>query len=231
VRARTPPLPRRRWPLVVGIIVVGGRVWAAVAAAVLLITNDDQHEVPTPSGDRDPAVVCGSRWELLSGPNGSGKTTLLDAPLGRTSLASGTRRLGPGVVVGEISQGRDAFASASSVLDGFQRRTGVVTSPEARSLLAKFGPGAKHVTRDPASLSPGERTRATVATLQATGVNVLVLDEPTNHLDLPAIEQLEQAISGFEGTLIVVTHDRRFLEAMACTRTIEVDHGAVHEIR
>jgi ATPase subunit of ABC transporter with duplicated ATPase domains len=205
-----------------------------------MVARLDGAVVERPGRDGEPGFRLGPAtleigWGdrvAVVGPNGSGKTTLLDALLGRTSLASGTRRrLGPGVVVGEISQGRDAFAGASSVLDGFQRRTGMATSSEARSLLAKFGLGAEHVTRDPASLSAGERTRATLATLQATGVNVLVLDEPTNHLDLPAIEQLEQAISGFEGTLILVTHDRRFLEAMACTRTVEVDHGAVDELR
>jgi ATPase subunit of ABC transporter with duplicated ATPase domains len=165
------------------------------------------------------------------GPNGSGKTTLLDALLGRAPLASGARRLGPGVVVGEIEQGRDALAGAATVLAGFQRRTGVTAPSEARSVLAKFGLGADHVTREPSTLSPGERTRATLAMLQATGVNLLVLDEPTNHLDLPAIEQLEQAIGRFDGTLLLVTHDRRFLEAMACTRTIELDAGSVHEHR
>jgi ATPase subunit of ABC transporter with duplicated ATPase domains len=73
-----------------------------------------------------------------------------------------------------------------------------------------------------ASLSPGERTRAELALLQAQGVNCLVLDEPTNHLDLEAIEQLEGALANFDGTLLVVSHDRRFLEGIAPSKTVEL---------
>ncbi len=79
------------------------------------------------------------------------------------------------------------------------------------------------------SLSPGERTRAGLALLQAVGVNCLVLDEPTNHLDVPAIEQLEPALAAYEGTLLLVSHDRRLLEAVRTTRTLEVTAGQVRE--
>ena len=81
----------------------------------------------------------------------------------------------------------------------------------------------------PATLSPGERTRAALALLQARGVNLLVLDEPTNHLDLPAIEQLEAALDGLPGTLLLVTHDRRMLDAVRLTRRWQVDAGTVTE--
>ena len=94
--------------------------------------------------------------------------------------------------------------------------------PEARSLLAKFGLGPDHVERAGGELSPGERTRALLAELMAEGVNCLVLDEPTNHLDLEAIEQLEAALEGFDGTLLLVTHDRAFLEAVHVTSTVEL---------
>src|SRR6201999_1014456 len=90
--------------------------------------------------------------------------------------------------------------------------TGLVTS-EVRSLLAKFGLGAEHVLRATESLSPGGRTRASLALLMARGSNLLVLDEPTNHLDLPAIEQLEAALASWDGTMLLVTHDGRFLDA------------------
>ena len=106
------------------------------------------------------------------------------------------------------------------------RATGSTVS-EARSLLAKFGLGATDVERPTRSLSPGERTRAILALLMAAGVNCLVLDEPTNHLDLPAIEQLEQAIGGFDGTLLLVTHDRRLLDAVALTRVVRMERGRV----
>ena len=91
-----------------------------------------------------------------------------------------------------------------------------------RTLLAKFGLTAEHVLRPAATLSPGERTRAALALLQARGINVLVLDEPTNHLDLPAIEQLETALDAYDGTLLLVTHDRQLLEAVELDRTIDL---------
>ena len=93
---------------------------------------------------------------------------------------------------------------------------------DVRTLLAKYGLKADHVDRPASSLSPGERTRASLALLQAVGVNLLVLDEPTNHLDLPAIEQLEQALDAYEGTLLLVTHDRRLLEAVRVDRTVSL---------
>ncbi len=93
---------------------------------------------------------------------------------------------------------------------------------EARSLLAKFGLESEPAARPAATLSPGERTRASLAELMASGANWLVLDEPTNHLDLPAIEQLESALSAFDGTLLLVTHDRRLLEAVELDRAIAI---------
>jgi ATPase subunit of ABC transporter with duplicated ATPase domains len=159
----------------------------------------------------------GDRLALV-GRNGTGKTTLLHALLGRIPLVEGRRSLGAGVVPGELEQARERFAGAGPLLATF---TGAAGRPaeEARTLLAKFGLGADEVARPCASLSPGERTRAALAAFAAHGVNLLVLDEPTNHLDLPAIEQLEQALEGYEGTLVLVSHDRRFLERVAPTRT------------
>ena len=107
------------------------------------------------------------------------------------------------------------------MLDAFTSATAQV--PEAaRTLLAKFGLGADHVLRDVGSLSPGERTRALVALFAARGVNCLMLDEPTNHLDVAAIEELERALDMFEGTVVLVTHDRRFLTRFRATRTVEL---------
>jgi ATPase subunit of ABC transporter with duplicated ATPase domains len=124
-------------------------------------------------------------------------------------------------VVGVIAQERVAYASAVSLLDEFVGRTGIVPV-DARTLLAKFGLGVSQIARPTATLSPGERTRAHLAELQASGVNLLVLDEPTNHLDLEAVEQLEQALVGWNGALVVVSHDRRFLEALAPTRVLRL---------
>jgi ATPase subunit of ABC transporter with duplicated ATPase domains len=155
----------------------------------------------------------------LVGANGSGKTTLVEALLGRLPLATGTRRLGSSVVVGELAQDRRVLEDASTLVASFEAATGLATGP-ARSQLAKFGLDAHAVTRPPSSLSPGERTRAELAAFAARGVNFLVLDEPTNHLDLPAIEQLEEALRSYRGTLLLVSHDRRMLEAVELTRRV-----------
>ena len=110
--------------------------------------------------------------------------------------------------------------------DDFVEQSGM-SQQDARSLLAKFGLESDEVARSAGDLSPGERTRASLALLMAGGANFLVLDEPTNHLDLPAIEQLEQALNAFDGTLLLVTHDRALLEAVALDRRIEL--GLTHE--
>jgi ATPase subunit of ABC transporter with duplicated ATPase domains len=169
-------------------------------------------------GPLDLEVSWGERL-AITGPNGSGKTTLLDALAGRLPLEAGTRWAGPGVVFGELEQRRETFAGAEPLLEEFVRGSGLVVE-EARTLLAKFDLGADDVLRAGGSLSPGERTRAVLALLSARGVNCLVLDEPTNHLDVEAIEELERALAGYDGTVLLVTHDRLFLERIGATRTI-----------
>jgi ATPase subunit of ABC transporter with duplicated ATPase domains len=122
------------------------------------------------------------------------------------------------LILGELEQDRAALTGPQPLLEIFRD----FEEGTARTLLAKFGLGAEDVLRSAASLSPGERTRAGLALLTARGVNCLVLDEPTNHLDVEAIEELERGLAGYDGTVILVTHDRRFLEAFAPGRTIEL---------
>ena len=150
--------------------------------------------------------------------------------LGRVYLDEGHASLGSGVVVGEVDQARRLFDSAQTLVDAFSSLLPDQAAGDVRTLLAKFGLRADHVRGPPSSLSPGERTRAALALLQARGVNLLVLDEPTNHLDLPAIEQLEAALATYEGTLLLVTHDRRMLTAVRTTRRLDVAAGQVTEI-
>ncbi|MFD8811131.1 ABC-F family ATP-binding cassette domain-containing protein, partial [Streptomyces sp. NPDC059627] len=165
----------------------------------------------------------------VTGANGAGKSTLLAALLGRVELDAGYAALGSGVLVGEVDQARKLFHGTESLLDAFCAAVPDTEPVEVRTLLAKFGLKQDHVLRSAATLSPGERTRAALALLQGRGVNLLVLDEPTNHLDLPAIEQLESALDTYEGTLLLVTHDRRMLDAIHVTRRLEVAAGKVTE--
>ena len=183
---------------------------------------------PFTLGPLDLLITAGERIALV-GANGSGKTTLLNTILGRVTPERGTVQRGRSVVTGEIVQARDELlggGSTDSLLRVFQGLTGL-DAGEGRTLLAKFGLVADHVLRPPATLSPGERTRASLAVLMAREVNLLVLDEPTNHLDLPAIEQLEVALDAFRGTILLVTHDRALLENVRLTRTIELAHGQI----
>ena len=176
-------------------------------------------------GPVDAEVAWADRI-AITGPNGGGKSTLLAAMLGQLPLRSGQQWVGPGVVFGQLDQRRTLLDTRDHLLDGFGVATGLL--PEAsRTLLAKFGLGPDHVYRRTANLSPGERTRALLAALMAAGTNCLVLDEPTNHLDLPAIEQLEAALDDYQGTLLVVSHDRWLLETLTVNRTWAVVGGTL----
>jgi ATPase subunit of ABC transporter with duplicated ATPase domains len=165
----------------------------------------------------------------ITGPNGAGKTTLLRALLGRRIPDSGSASLGSSVMIGEIDQARAGVTGPQSLVAIFEDRLPDLAASELRTLLAKFGLAADHVNRPADALSPGERTRAGLALLQVTGVNLLVLDEPTNHLDLAAIEQLEQALDAYTGTLLLVTHDRRMLATVRLDRHWAVCAGRVSE--
>ncbi|MGX1806401.1 ABC-F family ATP-binding cassette domain-containing protein [Nocardia sp. NPDC055321] len=166
---------------------------------------------------------------VLTGANGAGKSTLLALLLGKTAPDSGTAALGSGVAIGEVDQARGLFRGNDTLADTFSALIPDWPEAEVRTLLAKFGLRGPHVLRPNDTLSPGERTRAALALLQARGVNLLVLDEPTNHLDLAAIEQLEQAVESFTGTVLLVTHDRRMLDNVRATRRWHLDAGRLTE--
>ncbi|GAA3404281.1 MULTISPECIES: ribosomal protection-like ABC-F family protein [Pseudarthrobacter] len=165
----------------------------------------------------------------ITGPNGAGKSTLLRLLLGGIQPDSGSAAMGASVAIGEIDQARGLLAGNLTLADAVEAVLVDLNPAEVRTLLAKFGLKADHTSRTVESLSPGERTRAALALLQAKGVNLLVLDEPTNHLDLPAIEQLEEALESYEGALLLVTHDRRLLENVRLDVRWNVDNGTVEE--
>jgi ATPase subunit of ABC transporter with duplicated ATPase domains len=215
--------PRKEWELRME-IAAAPRAGAVVATLRGAVVRRGSFAL----GPLDLQVDWGDRV-AITGANGSGKSTLLAALLGRAPLDGGTASLGPAVRIGEIDQARGLFLGTEQLLDAFGAEVPDWPTSEVRTLLAKFGLTAEHVLRPAGTLSPGERTRAALALLQARGVNVLVLDEPTNHLDLPAIEQLESALAGYTGTLLLVTHDRRMLDAVHTTRRLEVTAGQVVE--
>jgi ATPase subunit of ABC transporter with duplicated ATPase domains len=217
-RLDTVDKPREPWQLRLD-VPHAGRSGDVVARLTDVVVERGEFRL----GPIDVLLEYGERIALV-GRNGAGKSTLINVILGRVDPTSGSARLGSGVVVGEVEQVRAQLATADSLLRAFMDATGL-TVAEARTLLAKFGLVGAHVERPTSSLSPGERTRAALALMMANGANLLVLDEPTNHLDLPAIEQLEQALDTFGGTVILVTHDRELLERVRITRTMRLVDG------
>ncbi|WME21877.1 ABC-F family ATP-binding cassette domain-containing protein [Brachybacterium sp. GU-2] len=216
--------PRKEWQLqfTIGAAPRSGSVVATLAGAAV-------HRGAFTLGPLSLQVDAGDRIGI-TGPNGAGKSTLLQLLLGRIEPDEGAASLGANVRIGEIDQARSLLADEAPLADAAGALLPEMTPADVRTLLAKFGLRADHVGRPCAELSPGERTRAALALLQARGVNLLVLDEPTNHLDLPAIEQLEQALESYTGTLLLVTHDRRMLETVRIDRRWQVEGGAVTEL-
>ncbi|NLE81557.1 MAG: ABC-F family ATP-binding cassette domain-containing protein [Rhodococcus sp.] len=215
--------PRKEWELRMEITAAprSGSVVATLSGAVLQRPDFTFGPVTT-------QIDWGDRI-LVTGENGSGKTTLISLLLGKTQPDEGSASLGSGVAIGEVDQARALFEADETVTAAFGAHVPDWPDADVRTLLAKFGLTGHHVMRSAMSLSPGERTRAALALLQARGVNLLVLDEPTNHLDLPAIEQLEQAVENFAGTLLLVTHDRRMLATTRSTRRWRMNDGQLTE--
>lgn len=215
--------PRKEWALQ---FTIGSAPRSSSVVATL--TNAVVRQGDFTLGPLSLQVDAGDRIGI-TGPNGAGKSTLLRLLLGVQAPDEGRASLGANIAVGEIDQARADFTGPGLLVDRFEERVPSWSTADVRTLLAKFGLRADHVEREVDALSPGERTRAGLALLQACGTNVLLLDEPTNHLDLPAIEQLEQALDSYEGALLLVTHDRRMLENVRLDRSWLVEGGRVTE--
>jgi ATPase subunit of ABC transporter with duplicated ATPase domains len=216
--------PRKEWTLQ---FTIGSapRSSAVVATLNQAVVRQGDHVL----GPVSVQVDAGDRIGI-TGPNGAGKSTLLRLLLGRILPDEGRASLGANVSIGEIDQARADFTGSGTLVQRFEQRLPDWTTADVRTLLAKFGLKSDHVERPVDALSPGERTRAGLALLQAVATNVLVLDEPTNHLDLPAIEQLEQALETFTGALLLVTHDRRMVQNVRLDRRWLVERGQVREL-
>ena len=162
----------------------------------------------------------------LVGPNGSGKTTLIETMLGRREPDDGRVRIGHSVAVGYFSQQEVELDERHTVLESTQRATNLAR-PQAQALLGRFlFSGWEDHEKSVAVLSGGERRRLALAHVVASGANFLVLDEPTNHLDLESREALEAALEAFPGTVLLVSHDRALVDAVA-ERTLALEDSTV----
>jgi ATP-binding cassette subfamily F protein 3 len=175
----------------------------------------------------DGAEIWLERGEHVSlvGPNGTGKTTLIEALAGQRALDGGKLRTGHNLKVGYLSQHDselEGLGSARTVVEAVGKKTGLNPN-QTRSLLGKFLFSGTEAEKPLDGLSGGERKRLALAILLSQGANVLILDEPTNHLDLESREALEDALKSFEGSLLLVTHDRALLDAVG-TRTVALEH-------
>ena len=217
--------PRKEWQLQMS-IATAGRSGAVVAVA--------RHAVLDARGVHARArSTCSSTGRTAS--RSPARTARASRPCSPCCSAGCSPRPARSTSAPACSSARStrrgaAFEGDEPLVDAFSREVPDWPTADVRTLLAKFGLGGHHIHRPASSQSPGERTRAALALLQARGVNLLVLDEPTNHLDLPAIEQLEQALDSFEGTILLVTHDRRMLETVRLTRRWHVEDGQVTEV-
>ena len=160
---------------------------------------------------------------VLVGPNGAGKTTLIETLAGDREPAAGSVRTGHNVRIGYLSQHAETAAGGGTVLDAAKRETGL-TENQARALLGGFLFSGAEVEKQLSDISGGEQRRLSLAILVASGANVLVLDEPTNHLDIESREALEDALTEFEGAVLLVSHDRALLEAVG-SRTLVCEGG------
>ena len=183
------------------------------------------------AGDKlllDKAELWLERGEhvTLVGPNGAGKTTLIETLAGQRPLEHGKLRTGHNVELGYLSQHAEEVGQQGTVLEAAQRATGL-TPGKARALLGRFLFSGADAEKPVAGLSGGERRRLSLAILVQSGANLLILDEPTNHLDLESREALEDALLAFQGSLILVSHDRALLDAVG-SRTLAIEDGTLH---
>ncbi|HHT80590.1 MAG TPA: ABC-F family ATP-binding cassette domain-containing protein [Spirochaetales bacterium] len=170
------------------------------------------------------SIMRGNRI-ALTGINGAGKSTLLKVIAGLTAPTSGEVALGASVNLGYFSQySSDVLDAERTVFEEVSERTPLASIGSIKNLLAAFQFSGSDADKRIGILSGGEKSRVMLACMLALPVNFLILDEPTNHLDIQSREVLLDALTRFEGTLIIVSHDRYFLRHLA-NRVFEIDHG------
>jgi ATP-binding cassette subfamily F protein 3 len=192
-----------------------GKVWSK--------NNGDEHRV----FENLDGIIKRQDKIALVGVNGAGKSTLLKVICGRTEPTEGSYKIGPSIKVGYFSQySFDVLNPESTVYEEIQGSLPLASDGFLRNLLAAFLFRGDDVLKKVKHLSGGEKSRLIMASLLSQDNNFLVLDEPTNHLDIASRDVLLEALKGFEGTILIVSHDRHFLHGLA-QKVYEVDHGHI----
>jgi len=176
--------------------------------------------------DLDLLIWRGERVGLV-GPNGAGKSVLFRLILGQDEPTSGQIALGPSVATGYYAQEHESLVYNRTLLETI-RHAVPMTESAAVSFLGKFLFTYQQAQGPVSELSGGERSRLQMALLMLSNANFLLLDEPTNNLDIPSAEVLEEALGDFNGTVLVISHDRYFLDRVV-DRIVEIDDGALVE--
>jgi len=179
-------------------------------------------------GPLNLTVSFGEKVAIL-GPNGSGKTTLLRLLIRAEKLDCGELRMGSRINIGYLPQ-EYGEEMREQVLPYFLEATDL-SETDARKVLNRFGVRKEDISRTLGELSPGQRSRTVIARLMTQRVNCLILDEPSNHLDVEALRSLESALANYEGTIIVVSHDRYFLDKVVPTTTYLLSGGEIGPLR
>ncbi len=172
-------------------------------------------DAPMPLFAAPDILLMRGEVAALIGPNGAGKSTFLKTVLGQLPPLAGEAKIGASVVVGYFAQAHELLNPARSILDEVMSVRESMTPAQARAYLGSFLFSGDDVFRPVSTLSGGERGRVALAKLALAGANFLMLDEPTNHLDIASQEILQTVLAGFDGTILLVSHDRYLVDALA----------------
>ncbi|MEK9151288.1 MAG: ABC-F family ATP-binding cassette domain-containing protein [Patescibacteria group bacterium] len=238
-RLNTVERPLARQPLIVSFAAKPGEKSSTITLRKVRFGYEDGFQGglaspnPQAGGVGEPVdlkIPFGDRLAIL-GNNGAGKSTLLKTIAGVLPPLAGKRTCGKKLIFGYLMQEHENISRATTPLQLFKNRLGIYDAVIVAEHLAHFQFSPDILTDKIEWFSPGERVRLILALLSAMGANALVLDEPTNHLDLEAIEALEEALAGYAGTILLVTHDRRFLERIRLTKSYVLDGGKLTPVK
>ena len=217
-------LPKERSPLIIPLKPQESKAKHPIILKDVVVGYGNNFQI----GPINLEIPYGVRVGIL-GTNGVGKTTLLKAITGELKIQKGEIKIGQSLVMGNLMQEHENLPFDKTIVQFLKERTNL-KKEQIYQLLAKFNFSAEEAGKKIGELSPGGRARLILAFFCAISANVLVLDEPTNHLDIEASEALEEVLSAYSGTIILVSHDRYFVEKLNLTHLYVLKDGKLMPI-